>query len=118
MQTTHSLNQPAKTPAMKALKSSRLRPKVDIFETERGYGILMDLPGVPRAAIEISLENQVLTVEADVRELANKSYFRRFQLNSTIDLAGVRADLKNGVLELNLPKPPESQRKTISVSTH
>ena len=118
MQATQSTTSQENGSAAKAGKRVRVTPKADIFETETTFGVLLDVPGVGQEALEISLENQVLTVQAPACAAHNTHYFRRFRLNSSVDPSGVEAKLKNGVLELTLPKRAESQRKIISLSTH
>ena len=118
MQTTESAAPKCSASSAKSVKKARVTPKADIFETETSFGVLLDIPGANQEEIEISLENGVLAVEVEPKSAEIPSYYRRFRLNSSVDLAEVRAKLKHGVLELLLPKRAESQRKIISLSTH
>ena len=118
MQTTESAMPKCSASSVKTVSKARITPKADIFETETSFGVLLDLPGVSQEEIEISLDNGVLTVGAQPEASEVTPYYRRFRLSSSVDVAAVQAKLQHGVLELILPKRPESQRKIISLSTH
>jgi HSP20 family protein len=91
-----------------------LRPRTNRVETASGYTLEIALPGVEEQDLEIQLENDVLTVGADVRfeepeglrlvhaEFAPARYMRRFQLGSGLDPESVRAQFRNGLLRIDV----------------
>ncbi len=105
-------------------------PRVDIREGADGLTLLMDLPGLGKEDVHITLENNVLTVagerkfEAD--EKANETYHRlerqygaftrSFTLGPTVRTDKVEATFQDGVLTVQLPKQEESKPRRISIS--
>jgi HSP20 family protein len=103
--------------------------KVDVKETPAAYTVLADLPGVPKEAIHVTVEGNVVTLRADVKQedrqtegekvLRNERYFgalsRSFQMPVDIDDTASKAKFDNGVLQLTLPKKVAAagQRLTI-----
>ena len=103
------------------------RPDVDILERPDAYVIHADMPGVSEDTVEIDLDKGVLTLNAraaededDNRSLHTEyrsgGYHREFRVSEDIDAASVSATMKDGVLELLLPKSAESQPRRIAVS--
>src|SRR4030088_2094413 len=104
-------------------------PSVDVAETEKEIEITAELPGLEREDVEISLEDDMLTirgekkVEADQGDkkdrnhhLSERSYgvfYRVLQLPPGIDPSTVKAPASNGVLKVTIPKPARSQAKKI-----
>lgn len=100
-------------------------PPVDIYETRDGLVVLADLPGVAKEELEIRVDNNVLTIRGHARhavpgdvtyreyELVN--FFRQFELNDEVDQSRITADLKCGVLTLNLLKAEEVKPRQIEV---
>ncbi|HNB21115.1 MAG TPA: Hsp20/alpha crystallin family protein [Candidatus Melainabacteria bacterium] len=103
-------------------------PRADIYETQEQLLILADMPGVVEDGVDITLEQNILTIYGRVEEpklegytLAYSEYgvgdFRRvFALSNEIDRDGIQATLKNGVLKLALPKSKRAMPKKIAVS--
>lgn len=102
-------------------------PPVDIYETEEGLIVLADLPGVKPEGLSINIENGVLTMEGkydhpeDVeylnREFDLTSFYRQFRVSEAVDTGKVRATLKNGVLNLTLPKTEKAKPRQIPVES-
>jgi HSP20 family protein len=100
-------------------------PPVDIYETEEGLVVKADLPGVAKENLEVRVENNLLTIRGKsthvapgdpiYREYELANFFRQFELNERVDQAKISADLKHGVLTLNLPKAEEAKPRTIDV---
>ena len=104
-------------------------PPVDIFETaSRDLVIKVELPDVSREDVEVTLENNVLTLRgekkmaADVKEEQFRrverrygAFTRSFTLPSSVDATKVSADYKNGVLTVKLPFREEARPRTINV---
>ncbi|HEY1469953.1 MAG TPA: Hsp20/alpha crystallin family protein [Candidatus Acidoferrum sp.] len=104
-------------------------PAVDIFETEHELVVKADLPDVDPQDLDIHVENNILTIrgerkfEKDVKEenylrieRAYGSFTRSFSLASTVNSEAIKADYKNGVLTLSIPKREEAKPKQIKVN--
>jgi HSP20 family protein len=103
--------------------------KVDVKETDKAYIVQADVPGVSKEEIHVSLDGNVVTLRAEVKQedsqgadekvLRSERYFgavsRSFQLPMDIDQTQAKAKYDNGVLTLTLPKKLAngSQRLTI-----
>ena len=100
-------------------------PPVDIYETRDGLVVLADLPGVAKEALDVRVDNNVLTIRGQARhavpgdvtyreyELVN--FFRQFELHEKVDQQRITADLKCGVLTLSLSKADEAKPRQIEV---
>jgi HSP20 family protein len=105
-------------------------PQFDVKETKDAYVFKADLPGVKQENIDISLTGNRLSVsghrESEVEE-GEESYYtcerscgsfsRGFTLPEGVDPEHIRAEMKDGILTLLLPKRPELQPKKISIQT-
>jgi HSP20 family protein len=106
-----------------------LAPAADVVETEGEYRVLVDLPGIDPAALQLRVEKDVLTIQVDRKqpaaaagetvhrsERAFGTYFRSFALPRGVDAGKVEATYEQGVLAVKLPKRDEAKARTISVS--
>lgn len=104
-----------------------LAPAVDITESESGITLLADMPGVSRDRLTVKVEGENLTIEGraqiDVPENiellhgeVRSPYFRRaFTLSRDLDPGKIEATLRNGVLQMHIPKSDEARPKRIDV---
>ena len=100
-------------------------PAVDIYETVDGLVVKADLPGVPKDGLDVRVENNLLTIqgrsqhavpgETIYREYGLANFFRQFELSDKVDQQKIAAELKNGVLTLNLPKAEEAKPRRIDI---
>jgi HSP20 family molecular chaperone IbpA len=102
-------------------------PRSDIYEVEDQIVIVADVPGVTEDSVEITLEKNVLTINAyvDPAEMSNYSllhaeyeigdYQRSFKLSDEIDREKIEATIKDGVLHLYLPKSTAARTRKIDV---
>jgi HSP20 family protein len=104
-------------------------PAVDIYETEDKLVVLADLPGVAKEDLSIKLDDEVLTIEGAAHasaapgqhlltEYVSGTFYRQFTVGEAIDREKIDAKLKNGVLELVLPKAEKAKPKRIEVKTN
>lgn len=102
-------------------------PAADVFEESAHYMVAVDLPGIERAALEIDLENNQLTIRGNRADLGlaehqserpHGKFARKFGVPASIDQERIEAEYKDGVLYVRLPKRSEqkSQRVEIKVS--
>jgi HSP20 family protein len=104
-------------------------PPVDIYETENELVLKADLPDVDPKNVGIQLENGTLTLKGERRfeeqkngqkgfhriERSYGSFVRAFSLPETVDGEHVKAEYKNGVLTVTLPKKEVAKPKTINI---
>ncbi|MFZ0135303.1 MAG: Hsp20/alpha crystallin family protein [Desulfobacterales bacterium] len=104
------------------------RPAVDIYEGETAVVLKAELPGIRKEDVTVEVKDNVLTIKgertADV-EVKEESYYRRertygnfsrsFNLQYPVNPDKIRARFKDGVLEIELPKPEEEKPKQINV---
>ena len=104
-------------------------PAVDIYEHENNIVIKAELPGVDPKDVDIRLDNSVLTVTGE-RKLDNEvkkenyhrversygAFTRSFTLPTTVDPSGIKAEYRDGVLRVTLPKREEAKPKQIQIS--
>ncbi|MFA5516097.1 MAG: Hsp20/alpha crystallin family protein [Desulfuromonadales bacterium] len=105
-----------------------IRPAVDIWETEEGLKLVADIPGVTKDGLNVDIDQGILTIEgktgenrqgeAIFREFDLVSYYRQFQLPGEVDTEKIAAELKNGVLVLQLPKLEAAKPRRIEITTH
>jgi HSP20 family protein len=102
-------------------------PRTDIYETGEEILLTADIPGADESRVDITLEKNILTINARVdagwfenRHLAYQEYglgdFQRsFALSGEIDREKIEAVVRNGVLTLHLPKSPAARSRKIAV---
>jgi len=103
-------------------------PVADIYEAENDLTVIMEMPGVDKSNVDISVEDGVLNVEGRLdltkyqglqplyTEYNIGHYSRSFRLSSKIDQNKIAAEMKDGVLSLKLPKVQEAKPRSIQVS--
>ena len=102
-----------------------IAPPVDIYETREELVVLADLPGVAKEALEVRVEQHVLTIRGQAhhrvsgevvsREYALVNFFRQFALSDKVDQSQITAALQSGVLTVTLPKAQAAQPRQIAV---
>ena len=104
-------------------------PAVDIYETENELVVKADLPDVNEKDLDVRIENNTLTIRGErkfEKKVSEESYLRvertygsfsrSFSLPNTVNSEAIKAEYKNGVLTVELPKRAESKPKQIKVS--
>lgn len=107
--------EPSRAPA-----GRRLTPAVDIFENGEGFLIVADLPNVEAEALTVEYNPPELRVSARATAANGNGgtpfyYERRFEIGAGIDVGSINAELKNGVLRVELKKSAELKPRKISV---
>jgi HSP20 family protein len=103
-------------------------PAVDIFEKDGNIVLTAELAGIDPKAVDVRVENNVLTLQGERKfdkelqkdsfhrvERAYGSFTRSFTLPSVVDTGKIKAESKDGVLKLTLPKREEAKPKQIQV---
>ena len=99
-------------------------PASDIYETESGYLIAIDLPGIDRQALEIDIDDHRLVVKGtrvvtEARQPPSErprgKFLRTDSVPGSVDQAKIAAEYKDGVLQISLPKRSEQKPKKIDI---
>ena len=107
-------------------------PMVNIKETTDSYIVEMAVPGMKKSDFEISIENKILSISAEIeikeedntddysrREFGFSSFKRTFTLPETVDDAKINASYSDGILNVHIPKKEEAKQKpprTVKIS--
>ena len=103
-------------------------PVVDIYDNDDTIVIKAELPGVDKKDIKVDVNGRILTLKGERstdNEVKEDDYYRRersfgkfersFTLSADVDPDKIKADFKDGILKLNIPKPEAHKPKQISV---
>ena len=109
--------------------TSQWMPRVDIKEEAERFLIQADLPGVDPNEIEVQMDKGILSIRGERKtesvtegdrysriERAHGVFYRRFALPDSANPEGITATGKHGVLEISIPKRPETTPRRIQVS--
>ncbi len=110
--------------------TSQWAPRVDIKEEEKRFVILADIPGVDPKDIEVHMDKGILSLKGERQsqskeqngkftrvERTHGSFYRRFALPDSADADGITAVGKHGVLEISIPKKPETTPRRIAIDS-
>ncbi len=101
------------------VEKNYIRPVCDVYRDEDAVRILMDLPGATDEAVEVSVHDGQLNIQAEVirSEGEVRVYERSFRVDRRMDTAQIEALLQRGVLQLRIPFKEEVRPKRIEVKT-
>lgn len=112
------------------IATSEWSPHVDIAEKEKAFIIYADIPGVDPKDIDISMENNILSIKGErchesKEQKDNYSrverrhgiFYRRFSLPDTADSEHISAQSRHGVLQITIPKKEEKIKRNIQVES-
>jgi HSP20 family protein len=110
--------------------TSQWMPRVDIKEEPNRFLILADIPGVDPKEIEVHMEKGILSIRGERKteskqesekftrvERSHGVFYRRFALPDSADPESITAKGSHGVLEIAIPKKPETTPRRISIAT-
>jgi len=111
-------------------KGADVSIKVDVKEDDKGYTVRADIPGVKKEDIQVDVEGSMISLRAETKQekeekkgekviYSERSYgmaSRSFTLPAEVDSKGAKAEYKDGVLTLSLPKKGNGGGKRIAVS--
>ncbi|WP_165071094.1 Hsp20/alpha crystallin family protein [Paludisphaera rhizosphaerae] len=105
-------------------------PPVDVYETPEETIVVVELPGVDPATVEVTADGDVLTIQGTrldeapavdslrrPREGRIGPFLRHVHLTREVDLDAARADGRHGVLTIRLPRPPAQKPRSIPIRT-
>jgi HSP20 family molecular chaperone IbpA len=103
-------------------------PVTDIFETDQALTVVLEMPGVTRDNVDVSIENDILTIEGRIdfskyeglqpvyTEYNIGHYVRSFEISSKVEQSRISAVLNDGAMTLVLPKAEKARPRKIKVS--
>ena len=105
------------------------RPPVDIYETANGIVLAVELPGVNKESVSVEVKEDVLTLKGERQpnpDISEDDYYRRerlfgpfkraFTLHQNVQPELIKATFKDGILEVEIPRPAKEQPKQITVN--
>jgi HSP20 family protein len=108
--------------------AANLLPNIDVAENEKEIDVSVEMPGLARGDVDISLEDNVLTIRGEktieagrkdkdvfVNERAYGVFLRTIELPAGVDPSKIDATMSNGVLKITIPKPENAEAKKIEV---
>ena len=120
---------PAEPEGGERTRSGRtFRPRVDIYETDRGLMLLADVPGATPEGLTVTLDRRALNVHAKVEDHAPEGYspiYQEYQigdfecdftLSGDFDADKIEASLTSGVLRLMVPRAEQVEARTIKIT--
>lgn len=123
-----ALARPASEQGQDAMRVFDWAPTVDITETPEEFQIKAELPDVKKEDVKVSVDNGVLRLEGERKqekeekgkkfhriERSYGSFLRTFALPDNVDEANVRADFKDGMLNVRLAKTEKAKPKTVEI---
>ena len=106
--------------------SRTVPPVIDVFETETGFTIVAEMPGVAPDRLQVTAERELLTIRGRVthppqppahQEFELTDYHQTFTLTEDLDASKINAALKDGVLKVTIPRSPTVQPRRIEIRT-
>ena len=106
-------------------------PKVNVYEYDDKVGIVAEIPGLDKGQLNVDVEDGVLTISGDKhgvweedgakvlrRELKSSSFKRSFTLGELLDGGSIKANFKDGVLSIEIPKmePAKPKKHSVKIS--
>ena len=101
-------------------------PKVNVYEYEDKVGVVAEIPGIDKKNLDVEVEDGVMTIKGSKhgfdedtqatvlrRELKHSAFERKFTLGESLDGDDIKANFKDGILSIEIPKiEPEKPKKT------
>ena len=115
--------------SMEGRRTESFTPAVDVIEKDGNMHLMVSLPGLSEKDIELKIDGQVLTIKGERKSQESEAYAyhqresfcgafsRSFTLPDSTDLESIKADYKNGILNIAMPQKAEVKPRTIKVNT-
>ncbi len=117
---------------MAEAKQGFFTPRIDLTETETGYHVSAELPGVKKDDIHITLEDGVLSIEAESQNESKQEadgrvlrqerrygkFMRSFNIGRGIEQAEIKASFSDGILQLEIPRAQPQQNLSQEIPIH
>ena len=118
------------SPTVFEAEAPQLKMRIDVTENDQGYAVKADIPGVKKEDINVSVDGNVVRIDAETKTeketrgdgekvLRSERYYgsisRAFSLDQDIDASKVEAKYADGVLSLQLPKKVQAESRKIAI---
>lgn len=102
-------------------------PAADVYENEKSYILAVDVPGIDRSTLDISVDDDTLAIRGSKPEIAGidatqhrreracGKFLRSFSVPASVDQKGIKADYRDGVLQVHLPKRAERKAQRVEI---
>jgi HSP20 family protein len=102
-------------------------PAADVYETEKSYIVAVDVPGIDRSTLDISVDDDTLAIRGNKTETPideatqhrterpRGKFLRTFSVPASVDQKGIKADYRDGVLQVHLPKRAERKAQRVEI---
>ncbi len=111
------------------VKTNVWSPNVDMVENDNNYEVIVELPGVHKEDLKINLKDNILTISGEKKEQYEKSnntqihyrsiwygkFYTEINLPRDADIEKIRAEFKNGILKIHIPKTEKEKGKEIHI---
>jgi len=110
------------------LRSTGMSPRMDVRETDQGYVVKAEVPGVKKEDIKVNVDGNQISISAQTQQESEEKsenmlcterswgqYYRSFTLPQAVDDAQAKAEYHDGILELTLPKKTGGTAKTLAI---
>lgn len=110
------------------LKMADWTPSVDISETDKEFVIKAEIPGVKKEDVKVTIESGMLTIKGERKmekeekgkkfhrvERSYGSFVRSFRIPDGVDESKVKAEFKDGVMNVALPKSEKAKSKALEI---
>jgi HSP20 family protein len=110
------------------LRSTGMTPRMDVRETEQGYIVHAEVPGVKKEDIKVDIDGNQVSISAQAQQQSEEKsenmlcterswgqYYRSFTLPQPVDDAQAKAEYHDGILELTLPKKSGGTARTLAI---
>ncbi|HVQ36792.1 MAG TPA: Hsp20/alpha crystallin family protein [Pyrinomonadaceae bacterium] len=99
-------------------------PAADVYENDKSYIVAVDLPGIDRSTLDISVDDDTLAIRGQKADLEARQhraerprgkFLRTFSVPASVDQKGIKADYRDGVLQVHLPKRAERKAQRVEI---
>ena len=99
-------------------------PAADVYENDTAYIVAVDVPGIDRATLDISVDDDMLAIRGTKpglettqhrAERPSGKFLRSFSVPASVDQKEIKADYRDGVLQVHLPKRPERKAQRVEI---
>ncbi len=115
------------TPAQTQPEGRYVAPRYEVLESESGYEIRLEMPGVSKDTLDIQADRETLSVrgrreesfeglQALYLERPRAEYYREFSMDDTVDWEKIRASARDGIVLIEVPKASHAKPRRIEVS--
>jgi len=99
-------------------------PAADVYENEKAYILAVDVPGIDRSTLDISVDDDTLAIKGNKPDIEatqlrterpRGKFLRTFSVPASVDQKGIKADYRDGVLQVHLPKRAERKAQRVEI---